>query len=255
MAWDDNCPPKELQGLTFAPSLSLLKFPIKSFILAKVAFIKNTFFLKVAARGLTMSWETSEFVVGNLEQWHLISIFQFAGCPWPWRAIRRPVQPPGGWCHSWWRNCPAGCCGGIGSHVSSASRIYHTNHRSTAAEIWRKIGGTIFLLLQAVVIYSEEKAVVSEFSDCIYFDKAGADAPKLCGLWLVVFDFHIGNALQRPPPVTKDLLLAAYFFILWQFSLIGTDISKTFTVDWHPFLFSEWKKVPMSVEYLMAQHA
>ena len=47
-----HLPPKELQGWTFAPSLFVLKFPFKTFILAKVAFIiKTPFFLKVAARG------------------------------------------------------------------------------------------------------------------------------------------------------------------------------------------------------------
>ena len=35
---------KGTAGWTFAPSLFLLKFPLKTFILAKVAFIKKTFF-------------------------------------------------------------------------------------------------------------------------------------------------------------------------------------------------------------------
>ena len=54
---------KELHGWTFAPSLFLLNFPLKTFIVATVAF-----FLIVAARGLIMS---SEFCWRNLEQWHL----------------------------------------------------------------------------------------------------------------------------------------------------------------------------------------
>ena len=43
-----------LLSWTFAPSLFLLKFPLKTFILAKVAFIKTPFYLVVAARGLIL---------------------------------------------------------------------------------------------------------------------------------------------------------------------------------------------------------
>ena len=47
-------PPKELHGWTFAPSFFLLKIPMKTFFLAKVAFIKTPFYLVVAARGLLL---------------------------------------------------------------------------------------------------------------------------------------------------------------------------------------------------------
>ena len=78
MAWKDTCPFKGIAGVVICtlfictkislkniykgiavvnicPVFICTKIPLKAFILAKVAFIKNTFFLKVAARGLIMS--------------------------------------------------------------------------------------------------------------------------------------------------------------------------------------------------------
>ena len=49
-----HLPPKEIAWVDISPSLFLLKYPLKTFILAKVAFIKTPFYLVVAARGLTL---------------------------------------------------------------------------------------------------------------------------------------------------------------------------------------------------------
>ena len=59
--------PKGIAWVDICPLIIFTKVSLKTVILAKVAFIKTHFYLVVAARGLILPQETSEFVGGNLE--------------------------------------------------------------------------------------------------------------------------------------------------------------------------------------------